>query len=78
VDSVPETIHHVFFPINPIVQDYLRRLSKAPLVTDEVHLKPLTRGSEEELSQKLKELKLLALVGIIDHFKVCIVNLVII
>ena len=82
VDSVPETVHHVCYRVNPLETtrcERLRKLPKTPtLVTDGLHVPAsVSRGSggtggvdEDKFSQQIKELKLFALIGIIDHFKV--------
>lgn len=68
-DSVPETVHHVVHKVRPDF-DYRKAVTtSAPLSTDGVHVKPLKVGSDEDLSQRVKENKMLALLAVIDKFQ---------
>ena len=73
-NSVPETVHHVKYRVNPLETQRsasLRALSTTRPITDNIHTPPLAANTPEYFSQQIKELKMYALLGIIDHFKVC-------
>lgn len=69
VDSVPETVHHVIHKVRPDFDYRKVTTTSASLATDGVHVKPLKAGSEEDLSQTVKENKMLALLAVIDKFQ---------
>ena len=72
-DSVPETVHHVVFRVDPNFNYRLKINTPADVkhMTDGVHVPTPDKNSEEEKSENLKMNKLLVLLGIIDHFNVC-------
>lgn len=71
-DSVPETVHHVIYRVDPIRDRYLLKNTKTPSITDNVHISGNTNSlpSNELESLEIKEIKQQILVGIIDKFKV--------
>jgi len=71
VDSVPETVHHVVFRVNLARDAHLLESGKTQAVTDGIHDPvPKLKAERELSSQRLKEIKMHVLVGIIDKFQV--------
>lgn len=79
VDSVPETVHHVIYRVDLARDQHLLEEMRGPAspsssiqaVTDGIHDPIAQLKSEREIfSQRLKEIKMHALVGIIDKFQV--------
>jgi ATP-dependent RNA helicase DDX1 len=69
VDSVPDTVHHVVFRIDP-KKDYSTVLSQygaIKVITDQVHVGSMT--VEDQYSQQVKELKQRIVLAIIDKFQ---------
>ena len=75
-ESVPETVHHVVFKVDPVRDLHLIENSpKTSAVLDEIHTAKDANDPESEKSRKIKELKQQILLGIIDKFEMsqCII-----
>jgi len=71
IDSVPETVHHVIYRVDLEHDKHLLEGSKTAAVCDGIHDPLLQLKSERDKdSQRIKEIKMQVLVGIIDKFKV--------
>lgn len=68
VDSVPDTVHHVIYRIDPIKCGHIMPFS-IQSITDQVHLD--THDIHELNSQQIKVIKQQVLLHIIDKFQVC-------
>jgi ATP-dependent RNA helicase DDX1 len=70
-DSVPDTVHHVVYRIDPLRDVTIMKRARIPAITDNVHV--LVNGNTNSMdykSQQVKEIKMHLLVEIIDKYNV--------
>lgn len=70
VDSVPETVHHVIYRVDPVKDAQLLTSSRTKPITDGVHIQSSGGGEGmEAASETIKQLKQQALLRVIDKFE---------
>jgi ATP-dependent RNA helicase DDX1 len=68
-ESVPDTVHHVVYKVDPVKDGHLLTNAKTQAVLDDIHDDSDATNAQAQVSKKLKELKPQVLLGIIDKFE---------